>query len=471
MTHVSHINIPGLDPPQDARSACDALRIRYTRASILVLAASRSSIHENVRTIVVYGNDRLLPGGDRLTLIPVQGDCHEYLLIRASVSAAEADKFVANARTGTAPVPGTSLDVAYRLESWWEGLLPRGTLDGKPAAGPSGTMSVWRRRHQPTVPGLLGESLTTATLFNLLAKIPHDLDADFALLDMRDDVTSFEALDQYFLIPVRARSKHRGSHVSVSVTDTEGWLPSFTAATIRVEGRRFGLRQSARIVQITGSGTYEIPVSESAAEIALEADGILLDVSGGYFIGVPPSVSPISGGIMPDLTRLERLASAWHARDDAYFDVVVDPRVRTADPAADGRDIVRRLVSRHGASDPITIDIVDAYPFDSSMLGLIASALPRGSTIRIVYGGSNMDGLFTGILQSTGVRVERHAATTIPQHDRFLRMQGAVWSLGISLNHLGHRFSAILEVRDSRTVAVISDIIDACVAGQPVAQS
>jgi hypothetical protein len=471
MTHVSHVTIPGLDAPQDARSACDALRPRYASASILVLAARGPSMLQNVRTIVVYGTDRLLPGADRSTLIRAQGDRPEYLLLRASVSAAEADAFVAYAQTGSVTVPGTSVDVAYRLESWWEGLLPRATLDGTHSSGPSGTLSVWRRRRQPTIPGLLGEPLTTATLFALLAKTPQDLDADFALLEMRDDVTSFEALDQYFLVPARAGSKHRGSHISVTVIDPEAWLPTFGSATIRIDGRRFGLRQSARTRQITGAGTYEIPVSESAAETALEADGILLDVSGGYFIGVPPSVPPISGGPMPDLVGLEQVKAAWLARNDAYFDLVVDPRARSADPAADGRDKMRRLVSRHGASGPITIDVVDPYAFDSAMLTVVASALPRGSTIRIVCAVSDMDALFPGILQSTSVHVERYAASTIPQHDRFLRMQGAVWSIGISLNQLGRCFSAILEVRDSRTVVALSDIIDACVVGRPVAHS
>jgi hypothetical protein len=425
----------------------------------------------NVRTIVVYGTDRLMPGRDRTKSIPAQGACPEYLLIRSSISAADADAFVTNAQSGLATVPGTDVDVAYRLECWWEGLLPRGTLDGTSASGPSGTMSVWRRRRQSTVPELLGEPLTKAALFALVAKTPEDFDADFALLDMRDDVTSFEALDQYFPIPVRAGSKHRGSHITVTVTDPENWLRTFAAATIRVDGRRFGLRQSARTQQITGAGIYEIPVSESSAETALEADSILLDVSGGYFIGVPPSVPPISGGALPDLAALEQVKSAWHARDDAYFDLVVDPRAQTADPSADGRDMMRRLISRHGASSPIMVDVVDPYVFEAAMLTVIATSLPRGSRIRIVCGASDMDVLFPGVLRSTGVYVERYAAPTISQHDRFLRMQGEVWSLGISLNRLGYCFSAILQLRDSRTVVALSDIIDACLVGLPVAHS
>jgi len=301
--------------------------------------------------------------------------------------------------------------------------------------------------------------------------VPQDFDADFALLDMRDDVAAFEALDQYFVVPVHARAKHRGSHITVTVSDPQGWLSSFTAATIRVDGRRFGLRQSASTLPISGAGTYDIPIYESAAETALEADGILLDVSGGEFIGVSQSVPPISGGKMPDLLALERVKAAWLARDDAYFDLVVDPRTRSADPEADGRDAMRRLVSRHGAAGPISVDVVDMYSFPLAMLNVIASALPRGSTIRIVCGESKADAHFAGVLQTTGVRVERYAAPGIPQHDRFLRMEGQVWSLGISLNQMGKCFSSILQVRDSRTVVAISRIIDACLTGRPEAQS
>jgi hypothetical protein len=169
-----------------------------------------------------------------------------------------------------------------------------------------------------------------------------------------DDVTSFEALDEYYVMPVRVRTRHLGSLIQATVTDPEGRLPLLGGGKLRLDRRRFGLRQSDVTRAIEREGTYYIAVSEPAAETTLEADGVLLDVSGGYFIDVTQSVPPISGGVLPDFDNLKRVTTAW--------------RTPAADPDVDGRAIVRRLVSRHGARMPDVVCDLNASADDLPVL-------------------------------------------------------------------------------------------------------
>jgi len=144
------ITIPGLPPPEDARSACDTLRPRYSRAVILVLAAYNGNAYANLRTIVIYGTTRLRPGCDVSLTMPAEGPRQDCFLVRRTVNAADADAFISQAITGSAAPPTTANDIGYRLESWWEEFLPRNSLDLRPS--PSTTTSLWRRRRQPSKP-------------------------------------------------------------------------------------------------------------------------------------------------------------------------------------------------------------------------------------------------------------------------------------------------------------------------------
>jgi len=377
------ITIPGVEPPKEPRSACDFLRPSYSRATVLVLATRGTAGWENLHTIVVYGSARLRPGPDRFRTIKAEGLRPEYFITRQTVDGGVANKFIEDAIKGSATPPSTAEPVRYRLEAWWEGLLPHEALSG--TRGPSVSSSIWRRRRQPATPGLLGSPLTMSTVASLVSRLPNLDEADWALLDPRSDVSSFEALDELYPIPVRVRVTHRGISLSVVVSDADGWLPALGGANLRVEGYRFGLRQSASIMSIPSAGQYDIPLHDPSAETLLEANGIALDVSGGSFIGVTTVVPPISGGNLSSVVELNRVAERWHGPERDRLDIVLDPRYRGTDPAQTGRTALERLLRSMAVPLKSTsVDIMDPYGVPTTMLRMVAESLPRGSTIRLV---------------------------------------------------------------------------------------
>jgi hypothetical protein len=278
----------------------------------MVLAMRAGQGLENVRTLVVYGSSRLGPGPDRTRTIRAEGSRTEYFITRRTVDRRVADTFIESALKGSATPPSTAEPVRYRLEAWWEGLLPRGTLSG--THGPSISSSIWRRRRQPSIPGFLGSQLTMSNVASLVSRLPVFDEADWGLLDPRNDVSSFESLDELYPVPVRVHITHRGSSLSAVVSDVDCWLPALGGGHLRVEGYRFGLRQSAVIMPIPKDGKYDIPLHDPGAETLLEAKGIALDVSGGWFVGVTAVVSPISGGDLSSVAELNRIAERWHDR-------------------------------------------------------------------------------------------------------------------------------------------------------------
>jgi hypothetical protein len=151
------------------------------------------------------------------------------------------------------------------------------------------------------------------------------------------------------------------------------------------------------------------------------------------------------------------------------FDIVLDPRHRGTDPEQTARAALERLL--RSVTVPLRstlVDIMDPYGVPTRMLRRVAELLPRGSSIRIISGDASFDADFPTVALSTGVSVARYTPPLeIPLHDRFLRVGNYLWSLGASLNHLGHDFSAILEVRDPVTVGEIASALDACLAGTP----
>ncbi len=430
----------------------------------MVLALRGSHGLENVRTIIVYGSANLRPGPDRLKAIPAEGSRPEYLIMRRSVDANLADKFIQDAINGSVTPPSTAEPVRYRLEGWWEGLLPRGTLAG--IHGPSISSSIWRRRRQPALPGLSGTSLTMSTVASLASRLPVLDEADWTLLDPRNDVSSFEALEEFYPVPVWVHVTHRGGFLSAIVSDPQGWLPALGGGNLRVEGYRFGLRQSAFMMAVPKAGTYNIPLHDPAAETLLEARGIALDVSGGSFIGVTSVVPPISGGNLSSVPELTRIAERWHDRQRERLDIVLDPRYRGTDPRQTAGAALERLL--RSVIDPLrstTVDIMDPYAVPTWLLRRLAGLLPRGSTIRIISGDGSYDVDFPSVERSGGVGVRRYAPPPgIPLHDRFLRIGGHLWSVGASFNHLGYPLSAVLEVRDPVIFGQISSAVDVCLA-------
>jgi hypothetical protein len=461
------LTLPGVEPPKEPRSSCDFLRPRYTKATVIVLARRASAGLENVRSIVVYGSSQLRPGPDRLQAIPAKGIHPEYLIVRRTVDAGLADKFIAEAIKGLAAPPSTAQPVRYRLEGWWEGLLPRGPLSGPP--GPSASSSIWRRRRQPAIPGLLGTPVTMSTVASLVSRLPVLDEADWTLLDPRNDVSSFEALDELYPIPVWVHVTHRGSFMSAVVSDPQGWLPALGGGNLRVEGHRFGLRQSAFMMPIPKAGTYDIPLHDPAAETLLEAKGIALDMSGGWFVGVEAVVPPISGGDLSSVYELNRTAERWHGRARERLDVVFDPRRRGENPEPVARAALQHMLRSVAVPPkPASVDVMDPYDVPTAVLRAMAEVLPRGSTIRIIGGTGSFDADFPTVALSTGVSVSRYTPVPgISPHDRFLRIDGRLWSMGTSFNSVGHDFHAILEVRDPVTFGEIASVLDACLAASP----
>ena len=461
------IALQGVTPPKEPRSSCDSLRSRYSKATVLVLATRTSVGLENLRTIVVYGSTRLRPGPDRFRTIKAEGSRPEYFITRQTVDGCVADTFIQNAVKGSATPPSTTEPVRYRLEAWWEGLLPREALSG--AHGPSISSSIWRRRRQPAIPGFLDSPLTMSTVDFLVSRLPVLDEADWALLDPRNDVSSFEALDELYPIPVRVEVTHRGSFLSAVVSDVDGWLPALGGGNLRVEGYRFGLRQSASIIPIPKAGCYDIPLYDPAAETLLEANGIALDVSGGWFVGVTAVVPPISAGDLSSVDELNRIAERWHKREGERLDKVFDPRSRETNWENAARTALQRLLrSVTSPLKPTSLDIMDPYDVPTATLRAMAEVLPRGSTIRIIGGNGGFDADFPAVALSTGVSVRRYTSLSgIRLHDRFLRVDNHLWSVGTSFNSVGHDFSAILEVRDPVTFGEIASVLDAFLAGNP----
>jgi hypothetical protein len=454
-----HLKLPGVPPPQNARSACEFLRPRYTQAIILILAARTRGAFQNVRTVVSFGSSRLRPGPDREVRILAAHPCPAYILIRRLVSAATVDAYIADAIAGVASPPNSSCRIGYRLESWWEGLLPRGAANGE--TSPSGTLSVWRRRRQPTTPSMFGKDLSRANVAYLLDRVPHldDDDADWALLDVHGDVAAFQALDEYYPIPVRIDASHRSNFIEATVEDPQGWLPQFGGGTLRIEGFRFGLRQTSTSLPVPSANIYQISICEPTTQMVLEVNGVVLDGVDGGFIGVSDTAPPVTGGLLPNVFELTAIANSWRKRDRDRADVIVDPRKDGGDGKAYGHEIIRTHVSRFVGTERAVIDLLDSWFVPKDMLLAVAGALPYGSTLRVVCNSPLVDAEFASVESATGVRIERYHVAIVTLHDRFLRIGDRLWSLGTSLNQLGEALAVILEIRDPVVVGELLEII------------
>ncbi len=463
---MSIVPVPGLSPPANVRSACDSLRGRFTKAVILALAAKSDDGLVNLRTAVVYGSARLRPGpGPDANEVSANANAPEHLLIRRTVDASDADSFIAAARAGVAQAPSSSYSIGYRLEAFWEGMLPRPGLTARD--GPSQTVSTWRRRRQPQNPGLFGQTLVASNITNLINRLPVLAEADWGPVDLRSQISALESLDELYPIPVKVHLKHQGDNLSAEIVDPDRWLQSLGGANLIVEGYRFGMRQSLAVLEAPEAGTYPIPMHDPAVEALLESQGIALDITGGWFIGATQSIPPISGGTLPDIVELARLEETWSTRSSQWSDAVLDPQSRGADATLTARLALQRLIRSATGMNRVTVDIVDPYAVPATWLRIIAEAIPQQSTVRIVCGDDRFDADLPALGTQTNTRFERHKnPTSIPLHDRFLRLGNRMWAVGTSFNNLGWDFSSILEIRDPVTFTTIAGIIDACSAGR-----
>jgi hypothetical protein len=436
----------------------------------VAFAANSDDGFVNLRTAIVYGSARLRPGPDRTQTVSANANAPEHLLIRRTVDASDADSFITAARTGVAQPPSSSYSIRYRLEAFWEGMLPRAGLTAR--GGPSQTVSTWRRRRQPQGPGLFGQTLVASSIARLMDRLPTLSEADWGLVDLRSQISALESLDELYPIPVKVRLRHQGDNLSAEIVDPDRWLPSVGGANLVVEGYRFGMRQSLAVIQAPEAGTYPIPMHDPAVEALLESQGIALDATGGWFVGATQSIPPISGGTLPDIAELTRLEETWSARSTQWSDAVLGPQARGADPTLTAQLALQRLIRSAIGMNRVTVDVVDPYAVPTTWLRIIAESIPQQSTVRIICGEDRFDADLPALGAQTRTRFERHTnPASIPLHDRFLRLGNRMWAVGTSFNNLGSAFSSILEIRDPVTFTTIAGIIDACLQGSPSATS
>jgi len=461
------ITIPGPKPPANAVSVCDEIRKFYPRALLLVLAVRHKGVLENVRTVVLFGTGRLRVQPDK-TVVD-RPKTSRILLYRHMIeNSADADAFVAAARSGTVNLPSSPFYVKYRLDSWWEGFLPQSSTDG--SEGPSGTVSVWRRRRQATTPMVLGKPVTRTTIVSILEALPETSEYDWALLDPSADASALDGLDELYPIPVSLGINHQGNALNAVVTDPDGWLPQFKNASIRVDGWRFDLRQRSATIAIPGPGNYSIALHEPFTEGTLEAEGIPLDSFAVTYFGITQSVPPISGGSLPSVYDLAALAKRVRESKDKKGLFITDSSARGGAPiASDVQDLIAAKVSKHA---PTTVDVIDTYVVDATAIRMIAGALPKGSVIRVACNKPSADGDFPALEVATGVRILRYKIPGSHMvHDRFMRIGDTVWLSGGSFKDLGQRYSVIAELTDLTVAHMVSAMFDLCYRGRIMAKS
>lgn len=465
---VSRVIIEGPAPPTNGESVVDTLRPRYSKALLLVLAARHDGRFENVRTVALYGSHRLNVAPDRVRIIPSARTVPEVLLCRRLLTASDMDAFISRAQSGSATLPSSAHTVNYRIDSWWEGFLAPSTREGHES--PSGTTSIWRRRRQAHTPTVAGVVVDRTSLLGILEKLPAIDDVDWSLVDPRGDVSALDGLDELYPGQVRLQMRHQGTHLVATVEDPDSWLTGFASATIRVEGRRFTLRQRAVSVDVSGRGTYTVPLSEPYTDVTLEADGIPLDAFSGTYVGVTQSVPPMSGGSLPNVYSLTKMRLHFEESSASSEDVVIDHRKR--DDAWVSSQL-RRVVSVAGANASAPgVDILDKYEVTAKSLRALAGPLAAGSLIRIGCNGSNADSDFRSVESATGVRVERYRLPSgLALHDRYMRVGSSIWIVGASFNNLGANFATIVAIRELLTLRQIADLFDECLTGAPEATS
>src|SRR5580700_2159371 len=100
---ISRVTINGPPPPTDGVSVMDTLRPRFSRALLIVFAVRCDSRFENVRSVALYGSQRLNVAPDRLCITPAKGRRPEFLLYRRMMTdSADIDAFINDARSGIA---------------------------------------------------------------------------------------------------------------------------------------------------------------------------------------------------------------------------------------------------------------------------------------------------------------------------------------------------------------------------------
>jgi hypothetical protein len=323
---VSRVIVKGPAPPTSGESVVDTLRAHYSKALLLVLAARHDGRFENVRTVALYGSHRLNVAPDRVRIIPSARTVPEVLLCRRLMTATDMDAFISQAQSGSATLPSSAHTVSYRIDSWWEGFLAPSTREGHES--PSGTTSIWRRRRQTHTPTVAGVVVDRTSLLGILEKLPVIDDVDWSLVDPRGDVSALDGLDELYPGQVSLQMRHQGTHLVATVEDRDSLLTGFGSATIRAEGRRFMLRQRAVSVDVSGPGTYTVPLIEPYTDVTLEADGIPLDAFSGTYFGITQSVPPMSGGSLPNVYALMEMRRRFEESAASSGDVVVDHRKR-----------------------------------------------------------------------------------------------------------------------------------------------
>jgi hypothetical protein len=311
-----------------------------------------------------------------------------------------------------------------------------------------------------------GVVVNRTSLVAILEKLPAIDDVDWSLVDPRGDVSALDGLDELYPGQVSLHMHHQGTHLLATVEDRDSWLPGFASATIRVEGRRFRLRQRAVSIAVPGPGTYTVPLSEPYTDVTLEADGIPLDAFSGTYIGITQSVPPMSGGSLPNVYTLIQMRRRFEESAASSEDVVIDHRKRDdAWVSAQLRRIVSAAVADASAAG---VDILDPYEVTTKSLRVLAGPLPAGSVIRIGCNRSNADADLPSVESATGVRVERHRLPSgLALHDRYMRVGSSIWIVGASFNNLGGNFATVVGIRELPTLRQIADLFDECLSGAP----
>ncbi len=319
---------------RDAASTPPFERLRpfFSRATILSLVevSLDGPRRRNINTTVVYGTERMRLRSHR-PLMQSSRDASRSGQFWASivvVDAGAADAFIEQTQTTIAMFPESDVEIAYDLESPYDGFIPRGdfadsSYDQMPGGAPS-----WRRRFPPQSRSVNGVTVEEAHLADIVAELPKFLQIEYEPLNLEHALDRIGALDVLYPSHVRAAFHGEPSGVRYEIEDSLEWIERLGTPTLAMEFGQLGMLVGARTIIPLAADTIEMDPPHSARH-CLTVGGIVLDGSGGTFVRIiqtqlgimEPDIAVKAGGatasipVTPRNTQRSRVGNAEPLRD------------------------------------------------------------------------------------------------------------------------------------------------------------
>jgi hypothetical protein len=487
------------------------LRSFFSRATVLTLAeVGLDGQRSNLNTTVVFGTERMRPRNYRSLTQPSRDTSRsgQFWASIVVVEANAADTFVRQAQEGVSMFPESDIEIAFDLESSYDGFIPRGDFldsgyDHMPGGAPS-----WRRRFPPRNRSVGGIRVEEARLADVVAGLPKFSQIEYEPLNLEHGLDRIGVLDIMYPSHVRAAFHGDSAGVRYEIEDPLGWLGRLGAPTLAMEFGQLGMLVGTKTIAPMAADMIEMDPPHSVRHY-LTAGDIVLDGSGGTFARIiqtqlglmEPDIAVKAGGatasipVTPRYTQRSSVGNAEPLRDvfgprhlaklwrdqmgrkakraERVFDGVNEAASR-----AKGLELLSEIVrSENDAGEaPAPILIVDPYGLGvetmKAMIPLAAGApnselwLLSNNDVAPPPSPSGQDALDEAFAHSASIiakqlRVKiRWYKPSIPLHDRFLKVGERIWHVGHSFNRFGCDLSAIVEFRDLEEKARLVRIFD-----------